>query len=238
METRNSVNTSTADNDHINISVEFLGVGSSSQIDLGHAAIVISTPNKSLLVDCGPGTLKTYGAHIENTLGEKGQPSSLEVLDKHAPTTALPDAIFVTHCHLDHIGDFENIFIKSWFSRPGGPKPKLFVPVSIVPLLHQRVAGYPSVLAEGGVNFWEAFQLIPVGDTFVFDNITWHVIPVRHHAPQSAFGLHLPGAFFYTGDTRPIPEIIAYTLTRDETIFHDCGVLGNPSHTGIDDALR
>ena len=34
--------------------------------------------------------------------------------------------------------------------------------------LHQRVGDYPNVLAEGGVNFWEAFRLIPVGERF------WH----------------------------------------------------------------
>lgn len=104
-------------------------------------------------------------------------------------------------------------------------------------LLHKRVAEYPGMLAEGGVGFWEAFQLIPVGEVLQFSQTEFRVYPVRHHAPNSAFSLHLPGQFFYSGDTRPIPELINHKVTSGEIIFHDASVVGNPSHTGLDDLL-
>jgi len=196
-----------------NIKVKFLGVGGASQENLGHAAIVVELNEARLLVDCGPGTVRAYR-------------------DEYG---TMPDAVFITHCHLDHVGDFENLFIQSWFHQPTRKQPKIFVPASIVALLNTRVGSYPEVLAEGGVNFWDAFQLIPVIDKFVFAETQFVVLPVRHHAPDTAFGLWLKDHFFYTGDTRPIPEVLTYKVGKKETIFHDCGVIGNPSHTGIDD---
>ena len=48
----------------------------------------------------------------------------------------------------------------------------------------------------------------------------------------------LAGSFAYTGDTRPIPEVLARVAAGTELIAHDCGLVGNPSHTGIDDIER
>ncbi len=198
------------------LTVTFLGVGGASQEGLGHASAVVEFDGKRLLIDCGPGTTKRF-------------------LDRYQ---CLPDAVFVTHCHLDHVGDFENLFIKSWFNLPARVQPKVFVPAAIVPLLHTRVGSYPAALAEGSINFWDAFQLVPVSEKFIFNGLDFHVIPVRHHAPNTAFGLSVPGVFFYTGDTRPIPEVIEHRVNQGEVIFHDCGVVSNPSHTGIEDVLR
>ena len=92
------------------------------------------------------------------------------------------------------------------------------------------------VLAEGGANYWDAFQLLPCSRGFWLDGLHFDVFPVRHHQPNSAFGLALPGSFVYTGDTRPIPEQLS--LYADELIAHDCGLHGNPSHSGIDDLVR
>jgi len=197
------------------VSLRFLGVGSASQSGLGHAAAVVEYKKKYLLIDCGPDTLQLFKDTYR----------------------CLPDAIFITHCHLDHIGDFENIFIQSWFHQPDRHQAKVFVPAKIIPLLHERVGSYPSPLAEGGVNFWDAFHLIPVGKDFAFNNLNFSVVNVRHHAPDTAYGLHLSEAFFYTGDTRPIPEVLN-NMGKQELIFHDCSVIGNPSHTGIDDIRR
>ncbi len=202
-------------NDVPAITVTFLGVGGASQEGLGHASAVVEYKGKRLLIDCGPGTTKRFLDHFQ----------------------CLPDAVYVTHCHLDHVGDFENLFIKSWFSQPS-VQPKVFVPAAIVPLLHSRVGSYPAALAEGSINFWDAFQLVPVGQGFIFNGLNFRVIPVRHHAPNTAFGLCVPKVFFYTGDTRPIPEVFAHEVNQGEIIFHDCGVVSNPSHTGIDDVLR
>lgn len=205
-----------------NITLTFLGVGSAVQQNLGHSAAVIEMNSdadehsRRLLIDCGPGVIDRYVARY----GE------------------LPSDIFITHCHFDHISDLESLFCKVWFDESLKEKPRLYVPVQIVQLLHQRIASYPGALAEGGANYWEAFQLILVNDSLIFGQHNFQVIPVRHHAPNSAFGLALPGCFFYTGDTRPIPEIIQHNLAGTELIFHDCAIESNPSHTGLEDLLR
>ena len=197
----------------MNVNFQFLGVGSASQKSLGHASAVVEIAGKYLLIDCGPGTLQAFRDQYE----------------------CLPDAVYITHCHLDHVGDFENLFISSWFSQPSKTI-KIYVNSHIVPLLQMRVASYPEVLAEGGVNFWDAFRLIPILEKFYWQEVEFIAPEVRHHAPKSAFGLYLPDTFFYTGDTRPIPEVISQLCTK--IIFHDCSVVGNPSHSGIDDLKR
>jgi hypothetical protein len=61
---------------------------------------------------------------------------------------------------------------------------------------------------------------------------------VRHHWPETAYGLRLQGALVWSGDTRPIPEMLARYANDNELIAHDCGLHGNPSHTGVDDLER
>ena len=111
------------------------------------------------------------------------------------------------------------------------------LPVTLVAMLHARLAEFPG-LAEGGRNFWDAFQLIPVSNSFFHDDLIFSVFPVRHHAPNTAFGLALAGQFVYSGDTRPVPEVFAHFGAGNETLFHDCALNANPSHTGIADLER
>ena len=42
----------------------------------------------------------------------------------------------------------------------------------------------------------------------------------------------------FTGDTRPIPEMLNAYACQNELIVHDCGLVGNPSHSGVDDIER
>jgi hypothetical protein len=61
---------------------------------------------------------------------------------------------------------------------------------------------------------------------------------VRHHLPDTAFALRLPGSVVWTGDTRPIPEMLAKFADAGEVVAHDCALHGNPSHSGVDDLER
>ncbi len=199
------------------LSAHFLGVGSASNKGLGCSACVIERGGTPLLlIDCGLDTLSRY-------LASYGEP---------------PSAVFITHCHLDHIGGLEGLFHTICFDPARRGQVKVYVPVWIIPLLHQRLGTYPGALAEGGVNFWEVFHLIPVSDGFWHEQYFWSVRPARHHAPLSAFSIGVDGVFFYSGDTRPVPELISHCANRGETLFHDCGLEGNPSHSGVDDLLR
>ena len=198
-------------------SLRFLGVGSSQAVELGSASAVIECDARPvLMIDCGQEALTAYLSHY-------GQ---------------APEAVFITHVHMDHVGGLERLFYKTYFDVQRCGKLKLYVPATVVPHLQSRLADYPGVIAEGGANWWDAFQLVPVSRGFWHAGQWFDVFPVRHHLPESAYGLRLRGAVVWTGDTRPIPEMLALHADHGEIIAHDCALVGNPSHSGIDDLER
>ncbi|MFC3655431.1 MBL fold metallo-hydrolase [Xanthomonas hyacinthi] len=196
--------------------LRFQGVGNASAVELGSPMATIERDGAPWLsIDCGGEGLSAYQAHYR----------------------AMPQALFVTHVHLDHVAGLERLFVDAYFSARRG-KLRLYVPAPVLPLLHRRIADYPNVLAEGGANFWDAFQLIAVGDAFWHEGVRLEVFPVRHHWPETAYGLRLQGALVWSGDTRPIPEMLSRYAGDGELVAHDCGLHGNPSHTGVDDLER
>jgi ribonuclease BN (tRNA processing enzyme) len=198
------------------LSLTFLGVGNASAVELGNASAVLEVDgDPSLLIDCGPTVLPVY-------------------LDRYG---ILPRALFVTHNHFDHFGGLENLFFRLACDHQSPPLVRLFVPAPIIERLHALVADDAFRLAEGGVNFWDRFQLVPVGEHFWWDGLLFDVFSVNHHAYRSAFGLALESQFVFSGDTRPIPEALAHYATHGETVFHDCGLVSNPSHTGLHDVM-
>lgn len=201
----------------VNWGLRFIGVGNAFAPELGSASIVLERRlHPLLMVDCGQ---EAYGEY-ERRYQE------------------LPTAVFLTHAHMDHVGGMERLFYRTYFDLERRGKLRLYVPAAIVPVLQERLANYPEVVAEGGANFWDAFQLIPVSRGFWHGGLRYTVFPVRHHAPDTAFGIALPGSFVYTGDTRPIPEQLSVFDPGTELIAHDCALSGNPSHTGIADLER
>ena len=198
-------------------SLRFLGVGNSQAVELGSASAVIERAGEPLLmIDCGQEALTAF-------LHDYGAP---------------PSALFITHVHMDHVGGLERLFYKLYFDPARRGRVRLYVPATVVPHLQSRLADYPGVIAEGGANWWDAFQLVPVSRGFWHEGLWFDVFPVRHHAPDSAFGLRLRGSLVWTGDTRPIPEVLAHHADAGEVIAHDCALVGNPSHSGVDDLER
>lgn len=197
--------------------LHFVGVGSAQAVELGSSCAVLELDGEPrLMIDCGPEALTAFLAAYQQS----------------------PPAIFLTHAHLDHVGGLERLFGRNYFDADWRGRTRLYIGAELVPLVQQRIADYPNVLAEGGVNFWDAFQLVAVSRHFWHAGIRFEVFPTRHHAPAPSFGLAWRGAFVYTGDTRPIPGQLAPFDAGATLIAHECGLVGNPSHTGLDDLAR
>lgn len=201
----------------MSLSLHFLGVGAAQAVELGSSGAVLERDGEPLLlIDCGPETLTRY-------------------LDSYARA---PAAVYITHTHMDHVAGLERLFYRSYFDESLRGEVVVFAHAALVPLLQGRVADYPNVIAEGGANFWDAFRLVPCSRGFWHRGLWFDVFPTRHHAPMTSFGLALAGAFAWTGDTRPVPEQLAQFAGAGEIVAHDCGLVGNPSHTGVDDLER
>lgn len=197
--------------------LRFLGIGGGTSQG-SPVAVVERGEEPLLMIDCGPGGLDAYR-------GRYG---------------GLPHSVYLTHTHMDHVGGLEELFHAAAPVVAGGRMTpvRLFVPAAVVPLVQERVVGNPFVRAEGGVNFWDAFQLIPVSSGFWLDSLWFRVFEVRHMQPRFCYGVALAGSFLFTADTRPIPEVLREYAAEGETIFHDCAVRANPAHSGFVDLLN
>lgn len=194
-----------------------LGTGAANASELGNAAAVIERDGTPLLlIDCGPDVPARY-------------------VDAYG---APPPAVYLTHLHMDHVGGLEGLFYRLWFDPVRRGRTRLFLHADLVPLLQARLADFPRLLAEGGAQFWDAFHTVPCSRGFWLHETWFDVFAVRHHRPRTAYGLGLRGSFVWTGDTRPIPEVLGEYAAHGERVFHDCGLHANASHTGMEDLPR
>jgi ribonuclease BN (tRNA processing enzyme) len=197
--------------------LRFLGVGSAQAPELGSACAVLEHDGQpELMIDCGAEALSAYQARYAE----------------------LPRAVYLTHTHFDHVAGMERWFFGTFFDPERSGQVRLYCHAALVPWIQARVADYPGVLAEGGVNYWDGVRLIPCQRGFWHGRRWYDVFPTRHHEPDTSFGIALAGSFVFTGDTRPVPEQLQRFAGEGVLLAHDCALQGNPSHTGVDDIER
>lgn len=194
--------------------LQVLGVGNGADDALGCAAMVVERAGEPLLlVDCGHGTLNRFRQRYG----------------------CWPRALYLTHCHLDHLADLEKLVIAAALGHC--PQPRIYLHAALVERLLRIFDNFPAQMAEGGMNFAEALQLVPVLNGFWCHGELFQIHEVRHHLRQFCFALHLPGVLFYSGDTRPIPELLAEVASAPTLVVHDVSLLANPSHSGASELL-
>ena len=95
------------------LALRFLGVGSAQAVALGSASAVLTRDGAPLLLfDCGPETLSAY-------------------LDAYG---AAPQALFLTHGHLDHIGGMERLYFRVYFDPELRGRVRVYAPATLVSL--------------------------------------------------------------------------------------------------------
>jgi len=99
----------------MDVSLTFIGAGNANSQDLGNACARLLIDGKELLIDFGFTAYNQYKSEFKG----------------------VPEAIFITHTHLDHIGGLQTLFFDAYLSKK---KVTLFVPVPLISSIHRILA--------------------------------------------------------------------------------------------------
>ena len=179
------------------VRVQFLGSGSAfSDGGRANAAIHLTAPGVSLLLDCGG--------------------SALPGIKKHIDPKAI-DAIAITHLHGDHFGGIPFLVIEQHFT--GRTKPLV---VGGPPSLAQRIraeeqALYPDFYGPTPLGF--PFSTVVLGaEATALGGALVSALPVRHVAMSEPHGLRVEVGgrlIAYSGDARFTSELLAVSKGAD-----------------------
>jgi len=181
----------------VTVRVQFLGSGSAfSDGGRANAAIHLTAPGVSLLLDCGG--------------------SALPGIKKHIDPKAI-DAIAITHLHGDHFGGIPFLVIEQHFT--GRTKPLV---VGGPPSLAQRIraeeqALYPDFYGPTPLGF--PFSTVVLGaEATALGGALVSALPVRHVAMSEPHGLRVEVGgrlIAYSGDARFTSELLAVSKGAD-----------------------
>ena len=182
-------------------SLVMVGIGASHALEGDNLnALLVGRTGRRLLLDCG------YTAK--------------RALARAGVAIADVEAVFLTHCHADHVYGLERFAYETKIA--GLPRPRLYGdPRTLDRAWHRCLRGTCSPMAEGAMTLESFFEPVPCSGAFEFDGVVCEPFEVEHTPGVVAHGLALDaGRCLYTGDTLPIPRVIA--RLRPAVVLHDC----------------
>lgn len=195
-----------------------LGVGSADSIRHFNTNALITGSAGRMLIDAG------------HTLGRALDAQGLGMSDI--------DAVWITHCHADHIYGLERLGSQRLFS--GGTKPTLYAHRSLEhELWEQSLKGSMGRIGEGECTLDTYFDVRWLSDneSIQFGDVTIDLFRTDHTPGKPCFGGLLNGSLMYSGDTRPLPEVVKHY--RPDFILHDFTIYeSNPVHATLSQLLE
>lgn len=193
-----------------------LGVGHSDAIDHWNNNALVTTPCGRMLLDAG--------YTIKFALRDQG----LNLGDI--------EAVFLTHVHADHAFGLERFGLECRFRY--GFRPRLYLLESLrEELWEHTLKGVMGQLGEGPATLEDFFEVCLVTEAgFDFHGVQCQPFANRHTPGKPSYGLSLNNRVLYSGDTKPIPRLLA--RFDPEIIFHDCTLQpSNPVHASLDELM-
>lgn len=209
--------------------ITFLGVGSAfTTQEYYQSNMLITAPSgKTLLLDCGSDTCHSLAEY-----GKRAGNRGIEI-----------DAVYISHCHSDHIGGLEYLAFSTYFGDRRA-EIKLFAEENLVSRLwDESLKGGLGRIQGKFMRLADYFDCRPVGDDgrFRWEGIRFELVAMPHVVLAEevvySFGLLIGGsdaeedAVFISTDTQFRPDTIVRIAKRASLIFHDCET--TPSRSGV-----
>ncbi len=191
----------------------FLGVGGAFTMKYWQSNMLVESQGKRLLIDCG--------GDCRFSLAEQGL-SAKDI-----------DAVYISHCHADHIGGLEWLGFSRYFSP--GPKPDLYINERLADTLwHNSLKG--GMASHQGIlltldSFFSTVHRIGRNEHFEFGDSTYQPIQTIHYMDGyeivPSYGLLIDPVgprqeCFLTTDTQFCPNLLMDFYQRSRLIFQDC----------------
>lgn len=201
--------------------IKFLGSGSAfSMKNFQTNAILTGQSGKRMMIDCGT----------------DARFSMREAALSHKDV----DALYISHCHADHIGGVEWLAFCRFFDKKAGGPPDLYAAKEVMHEAweHSLKGGLASI--EGQVmhltNYFKCHPIAP-NDSFEWDGLiltpvqTVHIVDGFRFMPTYGLMIRLgngspgtpnaPKMVFYTGDSQYAPSQLQKFYDMSDIIFHD-----------------